>query len=189
MNRERIWKSVSMPVAASVFLLAGCSQKTESVRDGGGDKKHKLEGVENAQPAYGKKVCAEHRLPEDECGICHPERAAGLVPGEALKVRLPAADSASIVGVETDRARVGLMTESVECYAELAFNQNKLAQLAAPAGGIVQEVEVDLGSKVAEKQTVAKIWSAALAEAMASGATSARRSRSVLSSSTKWQSL
>jgi cobalt-zinc-cadmium efflux system membrane fusion protein len=167
MNIKRIWESVNMRVAVLLFLLAGCSQKSELARDGEHGGEHKLEAVGGAQPAPGKKACAEHGLAEDECGICHPERAAGLMPGEALKVRLPAADSAAIVGVETDRARAGTITESVECYAELAFNQNKLAQIAAPVGGIVQEVEVDLGSKVAEKQTVAKIWSAALAEAMA----------------------
>jgi cobalt-zinc-cadmium efflux system membrane fusion protein len=55
----------------------------------------------------------------------------------------------------------------IDCYAELAFNQNKLAQLAAPVGGIVQAVDADLGSKVEEKQSVAKLWSAAIAEAMA----------------------
>jgi cobalt-zinc-cadmium efflux system membrane fusion protein len=55
----------------------------------------------------------------------------------------------------------------VECYAEIAFNQNKLAQIAAPVGGIIQEVTADLGNKVEEKQPVAKIWSASIAEAVA----------------------
>ncbi len=62
---------------------------------------------------------------------------------------------------------MGTIADAVECYAELAFNQNKLAQIAAPVGGIVQAVEVDLGSKVEEKQCVANIWSAAIAEAVA----------------------
>jgi len=54
----------------------------------------------------------------------------------------------------------------VECYAELTFNQNKLAHIAAP-GGIIQEVRVDLGTKVEEKQLLAKIWFASIAEAVA----------------------
>ena len=61
----------------------------------------------------------------------------------------------------------GAIADGVECYAELAFNQNKLAQIAAPVGGIIQTVDVDLGTKVEEKQTVAKIWSASIAEAVA----------------------
>jgi cobalt-zinc-cadmium efflux system membrane fusion protein len=62
---------------------------------------------------------------------------------------------------------VGTIADAVECYAELTFNQNKLAQIAAPVGGIIQEVSVDLGSKVEEKQPVVKIWSASIAEAVA----------------------
>lgn len=115
----------------------------------------------------GEKQCEEHGLPESECGICHPERAAILKPGEGCKVRLPAADSAKLVGVEMAAVTVGSISGGIDCYAELAFNQNKLAQIAAPVGGIVQEVEADLGSKVEEKQTVARLWSASIAEAMA----------------------
>jgi membrane fusion protein, heavy metal efflux system len=113
------------------------------------------------------KMCDEHNLPEPECGICHPEAAAKLKPGQGSKVRLPAADSASIVGVEMAQAKVGEIPEGIECYAELAFNQNRLAQIAAPVGGILQSVEVDLGAKVEDKQVLAKIWSAAIAEAVA----------------------
>jgi len=65
------------------------------------------------------------------------------------------------------QATEGPLAESVECYAELEFNQNRLAQIAAPVGGILQSVEVDLGAKVEEKQALAKIWSAAIAEAVA----------------------
>ena len=98
--------------------------------------------------AIAAKMCSEHNLPETECGICHPERAAKLKPGEGSKVRMPAADSASIVGVEMAQATVGDISESIECYAELAFNQNRLAQIAAPVAGILQSVDVDLGAKV-----------------------------------------
>ena len=65
------------------------------------------------------------------------------------------------------QATVGDISEGIECYAELSFNQNRLAQIAAPVGGILQAVAVDLGTKVEEKQTLAKIWSAAIAEAVA----------------------
>jgi cobalt-zinc-cadmium efflux system membrane fusion protein len=118
-------------------------------------------------PAGPVLMCKEHGVPEAECGICHPELAGTLKPGESAKVRLAANDSAAIAGVETSTPTVGTIADAVECYAELAFNQNKLAQIAAPVGGIIQDVSSDLGSKVEEKQAVAKIWSAAIAEAVA----------------------
>ncbi|MBI4661181.1 MAG: efflux RND transporter periplasmic adaptor subunit [Verrucomicrobia bacterium] len=111
--------------------------------------------------------CKEHGVPEAECGICHPELAGALKPGQSVKVRLPAPDSARMAGVQTETPSVGGLSDGIECLAELAFNQNKLAQIVAPVGGIVQEVTVDLGHKVEEKQVVAKIWSAAIAEAVA----------------------
>jgi len=119
------------------------------------------------QPAGPVLMCKEHGVPEAECGICRPELAATLKPGESAKVRLAAKDSATIAGVQTATPTVGTIADGVECYAELAFNQNKLAQIAAPVGGILQEVSADLGSKVEEKQAVAKIWSASIAEAVA----------------------
>jgi membrane fusion protein, heavy metal efflux system len=159
---------IVLPLVAALALAVGCSKQKEPAghAEHGGDSPGKAE-IAAANPASGKKMCEEHGLPEDECGICHPERAAKLKPGEGSKVRLPAADSASIVGVETAAATVGSIPEVIECYAELAFNQNKLAQIAAPVGGIVQNVDADLGSKVEEKQCIAHIWSATIAEAVA----------------------
>ncbi|MBI2924259.1 MAG: efflux RND transporter periplasmic adaptor subunit, partial [Verrucomicrobia bacterium] len=112
-------------------------------------------------------MCKEHGVSEAECGICRPELAGKLQPGQSVKVRLPTADSAAMAGVQTGTPSVGGLADGIECFAELAFNQNKLAQIVAPVGGIVQEVAADLGNKVEEKQAVARIWSAAIAEAVA----------------------
>jgi cobalt-zinc-cadmium efflux system membrane fusion protein len=112
-------------------------------------------------------MCAEHGVPEAECAVCKPELAAKLKPGESMKVRLPSKNSAAIVGVETAMPQAGDIADGVECVAEVSFNQNKLAQIAAPVSGIIQSVDVDLGTRVEENQTVAKIWSAAIAEAVA----------------------
>ena len=59
------------------------------------------------------------------------------------------------------------MADGIECYAEFGFNLNKFAQVAAPVGGVIQEVCADLGSKVLDNQPVARIWSAHIAEAVA----------------------
>jgi cobalt-zinc-cadmium efflux system membrane fusion protein len=161
-------KFTTLALVAALALAVGCSKQQEPAAhaEHGNDSPAKTE-VAAATPASGKKICSEHGLPEDECGICHPERAAKLKPGEGSKVRLLAADSGALVGVETAAATVGAIPEAIECYADLAFNQNKLAQIAAPVGGIVQNVDADLGTKVEEKQCVAHIWSAAIAESVA----------------------
>ncbi len=147
--------SIGLTLAVAMAVTAGCTKQKST-----GQSKEEV-------TASGPKSCSEHGLPESECGICHPELAATLKPGEGSKVRLPSADSATLVGVETAPAILGTIPEGIECYAELIFNQNKLAQISAPVSGIIQDVNVDLGSKVEEKQSVGRIWSAAIAEAVA----------------------
>jgi cobalt-zinc-cadmium efflux system membrane fusion protein len=112
-------------------------------------------------------MCGEHGVPEAECAICQPALALALRPGESMKVRLPSTNSLAIVGVQTATPEAGAMADGIGCVAEISFNQNKLAQIAAPVGGVIQAVDVDLGEKVEEHQTVAKIWSASIAEAVA----------------------
>ena len=165
MKIPSIYRFIGLPLLGALALAAGYvnrigAAELESPRDQKAD-------AALSKIAIGEKRCEEHGVPESECGICHPERAVALKPGEGSKVRLPAADSAKLVGVEMAAATAGIISGGVDCYAELAFNQNKMAQIAAPVGGIVQEVEADLGTKVEEKQSVAKLWSAAIAEAMA----------------------
>lgn len=125
-----------------------------------------LAAAADKQP--GKEVfCAEHNLPESECGICNPQRLDGLQPGHSVKVRLPSAESARNAGVTVAPPKKGRIDDAIECLAELAFDENRQAQIGAPVGGIVQAVLVDLGSRVQEKQAVAKIWSSTIAEAVA----------------------
>ncbi len=167
MKRLIMCRVIGLPLVAALALAGAYCEGSESA--GHGERAGAVAKAEApaAKPAGGEKRCEEHGLPESECGICHPERAAGLKPGEGSKVRLPAADSAAFVGVETGAATLGKVSAGIDCYAELAFNQNKLAQIAAPVGGIVQAVETDLGDKVDEKQRVASIWSATIAEGVA----------------------
>lgn len=174
-------KLMIFPLATVVALLGMCLMQAEPAghseqdghshattaaaadAEGHGQGEH---GVE-AKDGSGRKMCPEHNVPVDECGICKPQLAATMKVGESAKVRLAAADSAAIAGVQIAAPTVGSISDGIECYAEMTFNQNKLAQIAAPVGGIIQEVKADLGSKVAERQVVAKIWSAAIAEGVA----------------------
>ena len=167
MRTKMISRLTLMPLVAAVAALSACSRQSEPAGHGADDGHGHGEAKAHTETKDGVVMCSEHNVPEAQCGICKPQLAGTLKPGESAKVRLAANDSAAIAGVEIAMPTVGTISDAVECYAELAFNQNKLAQIAAPVGGIVQEVSADLGSKVEEKQPVAKIWSAAIAEAVA----------------------
>lgn len=171
MKTTMICRLTVLPWVAAVALLTACSKQSESAghRENDGHNHGEAGGEAKAHPETknGVGMCTEHNVPEAQCGICKPQLAGTLKPGESAKVRLAASDSAAIAGVQTATPDVGTIADAVECYAELTFNQNKLAQIAAPVGGILQEVSADLGSKVEEKQSVAKIWSASIAEAVA----------------------
>lgn len=151
-------------VAVLAFFVGCKEQGSHSEDDGHGHGGH---GASHTETKDGVVMCAEHGVPEAQCGVCKPDLAAKLKPGESMKVRLPSPDSIAIVGVETAKPETGKIADGIECVAEVSSNQNRLAQIAAPVSGTIHSVEVDLGSQVQEKQTVAKIWSASIAEAVA----------------------
>jgi len=149
-------------LTAVVALLVGCSKSAAPASHA-----HDDHAEPTAAKAGSDAMCREHNVPGNACGICQPQLAATLPVGQSAKIRLAGNESAKMAGVQLAPPTVGSIAESVECYAELAFNQNKLAQIAAPVGGIIQEVSVDLGRQVAEQQVLARVWSAAIAESMA----------------------
>lgn len=119
-----------------------------------------------ATPVTGALYCKDHNLDESACANCHFDLIATLEVGQGMKVRLPSKESAAKVGIQIGAPRVGYISDAVECYAEIGFNQNKLAQIPAPVAGIVRSVAADLGSKVEENAVLAKLWSAAMGEAV-----------------------
>ncbi|MCX7867916.1 MAG: efflux RND transporter periplasmic adaptor subunit [Limisphaera sp.] len=54
----------------------------------------------------------------------------------------------------------------MECPAELVLDSNRLAMVVAPVAGILREVHVDLGTRVAQGQPLATLGSPAIAEAV-----------------------
>ncbi len=111
--------------------------------------------------------CAEHGVREDECGICHPELLAQKRPGDGLKVRLPSPTSADKAGIEVRTSGEDRRLEGIECVAELAFDQNKLAEITPLTDGVVTAIEVDLGRHVGRGDLLARVASAAVSEAQA----------------------
>lgn len=118
-----------------------------------------------AKPTAKVLMCKEHGVAENECGICHPDLLSQKQPGQGLKVRLPSAESAGKAGVVVSTPGVDTMTQGIEAFAELTFNQNKLAQITPLVGGIVKSVEVDLGNRVKPGDLLARVTSVAIGEA------------------------
>jgi cobalt-zinc-cadmium efflux system membrane fusion protein len=147
---------------AATLVFAACNKPAADAHAGHDHAEHEGGGSE-AETG----ICPEHDLPAPECGICRPEKIPGLKPGESLKLRLASAASATMAGITLTKAQLGGAADGIDCYAVFGFAQNKYAQIAAPVAGIIQEVTVDLGDKVTEKQSVARIWSAGIAEAVA----------------------
>jgi len=112
--------------------------------------------------APGGLMCKEHKLLEVECGICHPE----LLKNNNLKVRFGSKESAVRAGVSAEPIVVGQLVDQIEVYAELAFNENRLTEIALPVNGIVKSVQVDLGSMVEEGAVLATVSSVEISSAV-----------------------
>jgi membrane fusion protein, heavy metal efflux system len=165
--KNQIVPRLAVAATVGLALFAGCKkQETHSEHDGHGHGAGG-QGTAHTETKDGVEMCSEHGVPEAQCAVCQPDLAAKLKPGESMQVRLPSTNSMAIVGIQTATPETGAIADAVACVAEVNFNQNKLAQIAAPVSGIIQTVDVDLGTKVEEKQTVATIWSASIAEAVA----------------------
>jgi cobalt-zinc-cadmium efflux system membrane fusion protein len=158
----------ALVAVAALVLFTGCGrQETNAEDDGHGHGTGGHGAAAHVETRDGVAMCTEHNVPEAQCAVCKPDLAVRLKPGESLKVRLPSTNSTDIVGIQTALPVTGAVADGVECVAEVSFNQNKYAQIAAPVGGIIQSVDADLGTRVEEKQVVATIWSASIAEAVA----------------------
>jgi cobalt-zinc-cadmium efflux system membrane fusion protein len=72
-----------------------------------------------------------------------------------------------LAGIRTAQPARDDMTDGINCLAEIVYDQNRFARIAAPVGGIVKEVIADLGDRVEENEPVARLWSAEIAETVA----------------------
>lgn len=112
--------------------------------------------------------CREHGYPASVCPLCHPElvEAAGekppVFPEPGTKVRLASAQTAHDAGIQTRAVQAGRIAKLLEVVGQLAFDQNRLAQLSARGDALVVEVMVDVGDDVKEGQVLAVLASAAV---------------------------
>ncbi|TNF25508.1 MAG: efflux RND transporter periplasmic adaptor subunit, partial [Deltaproteobacteria bacterium] len=98
--------------------------------------------------------CAEHGFPESACPTCHPMAPPAshapppvIAPGTVVRFATPAIERAA--GIETVPATTSALGASVEATARVDFDRNALAEVRSAVPGIVREVAVDLGQRVA----------------------------------------
>lgn len=118
-----------------------------------------------AKAPHAELWCNEHGVAERECGICQPDLAAGLQPGENLKVRLPSTASADKAGIRTARPTVAEVRPLVSAYCETQYNRNALAKVTPLVDGVIRAVFHDVGEEVQAGQPLVELHSAAVAAA------------------------
>ena len=109
-------------------------------------------------------MCKEHGVAERECAICQPQLAAGLKPGENLKIRVASAEAMERVGVEVSNPESSTARPSVEAYATVDYNQNQVAKITPLVEGIVREISVVPGQTVAAGEILGTLHSPEFAE-------------------------
>jgi len=112
-------------------------------------------------------MCNEHQVPEEQCGICHPQLAATLPVGEALLVRLASDRSADFAGLTIAGPVRADSSTSIALLGEIQFDGNRLAEVSALMGGVIQRVDADLGQVVEARQVLALVHSPGVATAKA----------------------
>ncbi len=130
------------------------------------EKKVNIAPKKGSTSSHRKKLqCKEHRVPEAECGICHPELAETLEPGQGLKIRFESSESASKAGVVTEVPSFGKSPAGLNVLSRVSYNHNSLVRITPLAAGVVQKVFVDIGDDVERGQVLVEIVSPEIAKA------------------------
>lgn len=119
-----------------------------------------------AQPEAGV-YCAEHRMDEAVDLLCNPELSHGLQPGKGVMMRLATPDAAARAGVASVLPQKVTAATGPAFPAQAVYSRKGVAQVAALTGGVVQRLQVDVGSAVVKGQVLAEIASADVSGARA----------------------
>lgn len=109
--------------------------------------------------------CNEHNLAETNCGICQPQLAARLRPGEWMGLRLPSTASADKAGIRISSPKPADIAATIDVYCEVHYNQNRLASITPLVTGVVDKVHFDVGQQVRAGDLLAEIASPQVATA------------------------
>ncbi len=149
-------------------------------------------GVEAAVESFyaSQAMCGEHGVPESLCAICLPslsptlERQSEMPPahgGRGPLLRLATKEAARKAGIRAVRTAPPEAHASVAAFAQIVFDQDRLARIASPAGGTIASIDVDLGGVVRSGQPLGVLRSSELA--VARGDAQAMRAREDLARS------
>lgn len=124
-----------------------------------------LEPTSKGRTAAPALFCKEHGVMEHECGICQPQLASRLKPGQSMKIRFASKQSTMKAGVRTALPRESESTPTITAFCQVSYNENRLAHITPRAPGIVGRVAVDVGDEVKAGDLLAVLESPVLAEA------------------------
>ncbi len=128
------------------------------------DHDHEHEGEGHSETAEGF-LCMTYNVLEAECGICQPQMAAQLKPGESMKVRLASSLSAEKAGIQIGKPLEGSIDREQTYLCEAIFNPNRSIHISPLTDGVVQKVHVNLGDSVQSGQILAELASSEIANA------------------------
>jgi len=169
MNRTGMLEWISL--AALVLALSSCGGSTrKAAHDTPGSDTTASTSVATqttAAPIDGEAgviYCDEHDVNEDECGICHPELASALEPGEGLQIRFASAQSAALAGVESTPLGSSSGGDAISAMGELGYNMDRMARVTSPVDGVIRSVQTDVGVNVTPGKPLVSIASPHVAE-------------------------
>ena len=113
----------------------------------------------------GRLWCGEHGVFEDECGICQPQLAEDLQPGQNLKVRFPSAESAGKAGVQVGQPESTDAAPTIEALCEVQYDLNAMARVTPLADGVIRKVHHDVGQRVEAGDVLVELHSGEVATA------------------------
>jgi membrane fusion protein, heavy metal efflux system len=104
-------------------------------------------------------------MPEAECGICQPQLAAFLEPGDDMGVRFVSTVSADKAGIQTQLPRMSESVPVIEAFCETQYNLNTLAKITPLVGGVIRRVFKDVGQTATTGEPLVELHSAEVATA------------------------
>ena len=148
-------------------LWAGCGRERRRRHAGRGHGADDGRG-RSKEGGGGVEMCGEHACPRRSAASAIPTRSPGWLPGEGLRCGCPPVDSAELAGRATGRGYRSSGSGSDRCFAELTFNQNKLARRSPCRSAASSRASRPISARSGtDRDVLARIWSAQIAEAVA----------------------
>lgn len=153
-----------------LLLFAGCRESGPIPSDVDTHAGHDHAAHDHAD--HDQSHAAEPTVPQ-EPGAFAVDRVGPALRGpndplcdvESLQVRLLDPGVAEVAGIRTERVVRRPIRATIECPAEVRYNETKLARVTSRVGGVVAEVIVDSGATVKAGDALAVIESPTLGEA------------------------